>query len=27
MKEVVADMLGLTQGWPPPAHFGSIVRH
>ena len=27
MKEVVADMLGLSEGWPLPEHLRSIVRH
>ena len=27
MKEALADMLDLRQGWPPPEHLPSNVRH
>jgi DNA-binding response OmpR family regulator len=27
MKEVLAQMLGLPRGWPPPEHLSSSVRH
>jgi len=27
MKEALADMLDLPQGWPLPDHLGSSVQH